>query len=192
MLFQPGKPRSPSVLSIALAAAGLMLTVAGCSHVSPLGPDPAATMPPRHLGSPIILQAMRGQPVTPAGGCPASSVALSGPDGPTGQCYRKLGTPVTITSAAVSSFQPRNPKDPQASPPAGSGLLITLPAAGRAGLTAVTTKAYDSHGYLDISVAGKTWAILEALGPLTDGQLTLDLPSRNLALQLQHTLVPPS
>ncbi len=156
MLFQPGEPRSPSVLAIALAAAGLTLTVAGCSHVSPLGPDPAAAMPPHHLVSPIILQAMLGQPVTPAGGCPASSVALSGPGGgPTGQCYRKLGTPVTITSAAVSSFQPRNPKDPQASPPAGSGLLITLPAAGRAGRTAVTTKAYDSHGYLDISVAGR-------------------------------------
>jgi hypothetical protein len=48
MPFQPS-PRLSSVLASVLAA-GVMLTVAGCSHLTPLGPDPAATMPqPHHL-----------------------------------------------------------------------------------------------------------------------------------------------
>ena len=43
-----------------------------CSHLTPLGPDPAATMPqPHHLRSPFVLQDMRIQPPAPAGGCPA-------------------------------------------------------------------------------------------------------------------------
>ena len=74
-------PRRPlSVLASTLAAAGLMLAAAGCSHVTPLGPDPApASLPPaRDLGSPITGQVMRPQPATPAGQCPAGSVALFG------------------------------------------------------------------------------------------------------------------
>ena len=63
MPFQP-PPRTSSVLASMRAAAGLMLTVGSCSHVTPMGPHPtASTMPPsRHLGSPIILQVMRSQP----------------------------------------------------------------------------------------------------------------------------------
>jgi hypothetical protein len=60
MPFQrPARPLS--VLASALAAAGLMLAVAGCSHITPLGPDPApVSLPPaRDLGSPIIVQVMR-------------------------------------------------------------------------------------------------------------------------------------
>src|ERR1700722_17473 len=131
-------PRPLSVLASALAAAGLMLAVAGCSHVTPLGPGPApVSLPPaRDLGSPIVVQVMRSQPPTPAGECPAGSIALFGsepnvlraaaassrpvqagtgstatlaptatpPVPPAGvACYRPVGTPVTITSAAVSS-----------------------------------------------------------------------------------------
>ncbi len=48
----PFPPRPSSVLASMLAAAGLMLTVGSCSHVTPIGPDrTATTMPPsRHLG----------------------------------------------------------------------------------------------------------------------------------------------
>ena len=82
------RPCVSSVLTSVLAA-GLMLTVASCSHITPIGPG--ATMPqPRHLRSPFVLEAMRVQPSSPAGGCPAASVALSG--GP-GQCYRELRHP---------------------------------------------------------------------------------------------------
>ena len=66
-------PRPLSVLASALAAAGVVLAVAGCSHITPLGPDPApVSLPPaRDLGSPIIMQVMRSQPPTPTGRCPA-------------------------------------------------------------------------------------------------------------------------
>src|SRR6185295_17915879 len=66
MPFQP-PPRPAPVLASVLAA-GLMLTAASCSHLTPLGP---AAPQPHHLRSPIVLQAMRVQNPTPAGGCPA-------------------------------------------------------------------------------------------------------------------------
>jgi len=79
MPFQ-GPPRPLSVLACALAAAGLVLAVAGCSHITPLGPDgaPASLPPARHLESPIIVQVMRSQPPTPTGQCPTGSVDLFG------------------------------------------------------------------------------------------------------------------
>jgi hypothetical protein len=151
--------------------------------VTPLGPD--APPRPSHLASPIILQAVLSKPATPAGGCPAGWVTLSGPAAQ-GACFRDLGKPVTITSAAVSSYQPGN-----TAPPGSSGLLIFLTAAGRAALTAVTTTAYDSQGSLDVSVAGKTWSCPEVMQPVTGGRIPIVLPT-NQALQLQHVLVPPS
>lgn len=73
-------PRPLFVLASALAAAGIVLVVAGCGHITPLGPDsaPASLPPARHLGSPIIMQVMRSMPPTPTGGCPAGSVDLFG------------------------------------------------------------------------------------------------------------------
>jgi hypothetical protein len=189
-------PRSSSVLAGALAAIGLALAlaVAGCSHVTPLGPTPAATiLPPRQLGSPIVLQAMLGKPGTPPGGpCPTGYVVLTGPAaaGNTGLCYSKLGAPVTFTSAGVAQYQPRNSSGQPAGPPGSSGLMINLPAADRSALTAITTKAYQAKGYVDITVGGRTWGIEEAMAPLTGGQFALSLPSGKLALQLQHLLDP--
>jgi hypothetical protein len=68
-------------LASALAAAGAVLTAAGCSSgVAPLGPDPApVNLPAPHpLRSQIIMQVMRGRPPTPAGRCPAGTFALFG------------------------------------------------------------------------------------------------------------------
>ncbi len=181
MPTQP-RPRPSSVLASVLAA-GLMLTVASCSHITPIGP--AATTPqPRHLRSPFVLEALRIQPATPAGGCPAGSVALSG--GP-GQCYRKTGTPVTITSAAVSSHLPTPPPG-QATPQ--YGFIITVPAADQAALTAVTTTAADAHGYLSISVAGRTWLLPRVMAPFTSPHFEIAFASRNQVLQLHRLLVP--
>jgi hypothetical protein len=176
-----------SVLASVLAA-GLMLTVASCTnHITPIGPDgAAATRQPHHLRSPFVLEAMRIQPSTSAGGCPAGSVALSG--GP-GQCYRKLGSPVTITSAAVSSHLPTPPPG-QAKGPAPHGLVITVPAADLAALTEVTTTAADAHGYLSISVANRTWLLPRVLQPFTSPHFEIAFPSRNQTLQLQRMLVP--
>ena len=139
---------------------------------------------PHHLRSPFVLEAVRIQPSTPAAGCPARSVALSG--GP-GQCYRKLGTPVTITSAAVSSHLP--------TPPPGQetpqyGFIITVPAADQAALTAVTTTAADAHGYLSISIAGRTWLLPRVIRPFTSPHFEIAFPSRNQVFQLHRLLVP--
>jgi hypothetical protein len=185
MPLQP-RPRTSSVLASMLAAAGLMLTVGSCNHVTPLGPDPTASiMPPsRHLGSPIILQVMRSQPATATGKCPAGYVALYAP-GSAGTCYRKLGTPVTITSAAVSSVSSHGQ-------PALYGFIVAVPAADVAAVTAVIKQAYDARGALAVNVVGKTWSAPQVLQPFPGRQFQIALPSRTQALQLYRILVPPS
>src|SRR5580704_7703870 len=186
MPFQ--RPTRPlSVLASALAAAGLMLTAAGCSNITPLGPDPApVSLPPaRDLGSPIIMQVMRSQPVTPAGQCPAGSVALFGsepnvprvvsvavpvqgstatpaplatpatPPAPgTGvACYLPVGSPVTVTSAAITAVT----SYPQQTGPAAYGFVVAFPTTDIAALTEAINQAYASGDALGMSVAGKLW-----------------------------------
>jgi hypothetical protein len=199
MPFQP--PRLPSALASVLAAAGIVLAVASCAgHITPLGPDQAATMPqPHHLRSPLILQDMRTQPPAPVGGCLAGWVALRGS---AGMCYRKTGTPVTITSAAVSpvsSFRPPTPQGQQAIP-VQYGFWITLPAADVPALATVIPTASGSPGpptarvvtpgtaIPAVSVAGRTWVLVGFSTRLTDRELEVFLPSRDQALQLQRML----
>ena len=110
------RPRLPSALASVLAAAGIVLTVASCAgHITPLGPDQAATMPqPHHLRSPFVLQVMRVPSPAPVGSCPAGYVTLPGGGSP-GMCYRATGTSVMITSAAVSPVSPFQPPPPPGS-----------------------------------------------------------------------------
>jgi len=199
-------PRPWPGLASVLAAAGIALAIASCSHITPLGPDPAATMrQPHHLPSPLILQDMRTQgQVSPPGGCAAGWVTLSGEPGQPGQCYRKTGTPVTITSAAVSpvvSFRPPPPPGQQA-PPVQYGFSITVPAADVPALAAVLPTGSGPPGppsasavssatpIPTVSVAGRTWVLLGYAAPSAGGQFDVMLPSRNQALQLHHLLVP--
>jgi hypothetical protein len=187
MPFHP-LPRLASVLAGVLAA-GLMLAVASCGHLSPLGPDPAATMPqPHQLRSPLVLQAMLVRQPTPAGACPAGYVTLPGAN--PGTCYRKTGTPVTITSAAASPVSPQPANAPAGQPPGPTsyGFTITLPAADVPALTAVTATAADANGAMTISIAGKTWALPLVEQPFTSQQLMIPLPSMSQALQLQRLL----
>ena len=185
------RPHPASVLA-GLLAAGLMLTVAGCGQLTPLGPDAAATAPPPSpLRSPIVLQAMSVQPPAPAGGCPARFTMISVPGNP-GECVRPLDSPVTITSAAVSavsSFQPRTPSGQVAPGPPLYQIMITLPAADVAAATAVVTTAYDSQGGVDFSVAGRSWGLPKVFKPFRSQQLSIALPSKNQALQLHGLLV---
>jgi len=174
-----------------LAAAGIALAVTSCSDVTPLGPDPAATMPqPHHLRSPFALEPLRARAATPAGGCPAGYLKLPGDN--VSQCYRKFGTPVTFTSAAVSPVSrlpgPTPPPGQQAGP-AQYGFTITLPAGAVPALTAVTTTAYQARGSLAISVAGQTWVLPMVAGPFAGQQFQIPLP-RSQALQLHRLLVP--
>jgi len=200
MPFQP-LPRPPAVAASVLAA-GLMLTVGGCSHLTPLGPDAAATMPqPHHLRSPLTLQAMRMQQPAPVGGCPAGDVTLPGGGNPS-TCYRTTGTRVTITSAAVSLVSPLQPPPPpgQQAVPVQYVFWITLPAADAPALTAVTTTVtgpQPSQGppiasaattALTISVAGHTWVLVGFATRFAGREFEVALPSRNQALQLQRTL----
>jgi hypothetical protein len=200
-------PRPRPVLAGVLAAAGLLLAAAGCTgHITPLGPDQAATIPqPHHLRSPLILQDMRTQGlvgrVGQPGGCPAGWVTLSGGPGP---CYRKTGTPVMITSAAVSpvfSFRPPPPPGqravrlqygfsitvPAADVPALAGVLPAAP--GRPGPPAASV-ANSATPIPSISVAGRTWILAGFAAPSADGEFDVTLPSRNQALQLHRLLVP--
>jgi hypothetical protein len=193
------RPRLPSALASVLAAAGIALAVASCTgHITPLGPDPAAALPqPHHLRSPLILQDMHTQGlVPPPGGCPAGWVTLSG------GCYRKTGTPVTITSAAVSPVFPFQPPPPpgQQAPPVQYGFWITLPAADAPALAAVIPEASGPPGpptasavtpataIPAISVAGRTWILQGYATRFAGRQLEVTLPSRNQALQLQRML----
>ncbi len=227
-------PRPLSVLASALAAAGIVLAIAGCSHITPLGPDPSPVSlpPPRPLGSPITMQVMRSQPPTATGRCPAGSVDLFGlepnvpraavssrPVGslhpvhtriiqgstatpaPTATpitppapgagvaCYRPVGTPVTITSAAISSVTtfPHQPG------PAFYGFVVAFPVADVAALTAVIRQAYDSGDAVGMSVAGKLWQapqVRRRFIALRAEQI--NLLSRTQAFQLYRLLAPSS
>jgi hypothetical protein len=182
--MERGSGRRPAGAAIALAA--VALTCAGCSHVLPLRPEPAG---PRQLASAIVLQLVLGQPPSPAGNCPGGYAKLSAPaanfPGVSAACYRKVGQPVTFTSAAVTNvYQPAANQQP-----ATYGLAITLPAAEATELTAITTKAFHSRDPIAISVAGKTWAVPYTEEPLTHGQFEIAAQSKNQVLQLQHTLL---
>jgi hypothetical protein len=183
-------PRSSSILAGALAAAGLVLTMAGCSHVTPLGPDSAPSMPPqRHLASPMIVQMMRSRPPGQAGGCPAGWVTVSLPPGAAGMpCYRPAGKPVTITSAAISPVSTYRPAPGHPKAPTTYGFTVAVPAADVAAVTAVIRQAYDSRGAVGISVAGKLWQAPQALAPFPGKQFQITLLSRKQALQLRRIL----
>lgn len=215
-------PRPLSALASALAAAGLVLAVAGCSHIPPIGPDPApVSLPPaRDLGSPIIMQIMRSQPPTPTGECPAGSIALFGsePNVPraavassrpvqagTGStatptptptpatppagvaCYRPVGTPVTITSAAVSSVT-TNRNQPG---PASYEFVAAFPTADVPALTALIRQAYHSGDAVGMSVAGKLWQAPQPRRNFIALRAEqINLLSRTQAFQLYRLLVP--
>jgi hypothetical protein len=207
-----------SILASALAAACVVLAVAGCSNITPLGRDPApVSLPPaRDLGSPINMQIMRSQPPTPTGRCPAGSIALFGSEPnvlraavassrpvqagtgsaaaatptapPAGvACYRPVGTPVTIASAAVSSVT-TNRNQPG---PAWYVFVVAFPTADVAALTALIRQAYDSGDAVGMSVAGKLWQAPQPrrrFNALRAEQI--NLLSRNQAFQLYRLLVP--
>jgi hypothetical protein len=169
-----------------IALAAISLTVAGCSQALPLSQAPATQ---RHLTTAIMLQIVVSQPPhqrrVAARQVPPRSPPAAEEFPGSGQCYRRLGAPLTITSAAVRYLQ-----QPAANQqPANYGLGITVPAADRTALTAITTKAYRSRDSIATIVAGKTWSVANVPGPFT-GQFEIPAQSANQALQLQRTLIP--
>jgi hypothetical protein len=183
-------------------------------------PSPVAMLPSRHLGSPIIVQVMRLQPSTATGGCPAGWVGVSlpaggGPHTATGAvpvvpkgasappaplppsaalasitCYRPAGTPVTITSAAVSSVFTYRPPPDQAKGPDLYGFIVAVPGADVAAVTAVIRQAHDTGSAVGISVAGKLWQAPLVRHPFPGQRLQIAFLRKNQALQLYRILVP--
>jgi hypothetical protein len=198
-------PRCGSRLAgvVGLALTGLALTVTGCGNVLPLGPTPAATPTPRHLAAAIVMQPGLGQPGAPPGGCPAGSVALSGPGTPTitaasgststtsRLCFRQLGKPVTFTSAGVTLYHQLAGSEP-VQHPATWELRITLSTPEAAALTAVTAKVAGTRDQIAILIAGKTWGLPFTRQPLTNGQFAIAVHNRSQALQLQRILLQPA
>jgi hypothetical protein len=180
-------PRPLTVLASPLAAVGLVLAVAACSNVTPLGPGPApVSLPPaRDLGSPIVVQVMRSQPPTPAGQCPAGAVALFGSQPNVLRSTVASGRPVpagtgsaaapappapTAAPAGVACFLPvgrtvtitsaavSSVTTPQHQPaPASYGFVVAFPSADVAALTALIRQAYAARDAVGMSVAGKLW-----------------------------------
>jgi hypothetical protein len=155
-------PRPASVLASVLAAAGLVLAVAGCSNITPLGPDPApVNLPPvRNLGSPISMQIMRSQFPTPTGQCPAGSVALFGsqpnvPRAVAGPVHRQLqGSPATPA-----------PTPTPATPPAPlAGVACYLPV----GRPVTITYAAVSSVTADRNQPGPAWYVFVVAFPTAD------------------------
>ena len=125
--------------------------------------------------------------VTPAAPAPATSGGL-----PTGvACYRPVGTPVTITSAAVSAVATYPPPTDEPTGPATYGFVVAFPGADVATLTALIRQAYAAGDALGMSVAGKLWQAPQPRTKVTALRAEqITLLSRNQAVQLYRLLVP--
>jgi hypothetical protein len=68
--------------------------------------------------------------------------------------------------------------------------VITLAAGNVPALTAVTTTAYDSQGYLDVSVDGRARVLARVTQSFASPHFEIPAPGKNQARQLQRILVP--
>jgi hypothetical protein len=187
----------------ALALAGVVLAVAGCSAALPLGPAPAPTPALSRLASAIVMQPGVSDPGAPVSKCPAGTVALSGPgaiygppggtspvssaSSPSGVCFRLLGKPVTFTSAGVDVYeQPAGSQPVQH--PASWQVQVYLTAAEAVELEAITTKLAGTQDQMAVIIGGQTWDMPITLKPLTGGEFGISADSKNQALQIQRLL----
>jgi hypothetical protein len=132
-----------------------------------------------------VRQVVRGSTATPAAppsAPPAPSAGVA--------CYRPAGSPVTITSAAVSSVATYRPPPTEPKGPATYGFVIAFPAADVSAVTAAIRHAYDARDAVGFSVAGKLWQAPQVLRPFSGRGIQITLLSRDQALQLHRLLVP--
>jgi hypothetical protein len=170
----------------AAAIAVSVLAAAGCTGGRPSNPVSSVPAPQiRPLGSAIILEPLVSRMrVPPAPGqvgrftCRPGFAFLPGPGANPTLCYRQIGKPVTITSAAVFSIEDL---------PQNWGLAITVPPGDRAALAAVSTRAVGHQ--LAIIVAGKAWAIVYGQTPLTHGRFEILGLTRTGVSALRRMLV---
>lgn len=69
--------------------------------------------------------------------------------------------------------------------------MVGVPTAQVPAVTALITRAYDSHDALGVSAGGKLWEALQVSQPFSGQQLQIALLSKNQALQLYRLLIPP-
>jgi hypothetical protein len=157
-------PRPLSVLASALAA-GIVLAVAGCSNITPLGPDPApVNLPPaRSLGSPIVMQIMRSQFPSPTGGCPAGSIDLFGsqPNVPRAVVVRKRLVHVRYVKGSAATPIPTPTATPTA-PPAGVACYLPV------GRPVTITSAAVSSVTTNRNQPGPAWYAFVVAFPAAD------------------------
>jgi hypothetical protein len=150
--------------------------------VALFGSDPDV---PRTVVQAVPVHSQLIQGSTTATPTPAPAATPVAPPGVA--CFRPVGTPVTITSAAVSSVT-TSQNQPG---PAWYVFVVAFPAADVPALTALIRQAYDSGDALGMSVAGKLWQapqIRRKFNALRAEQI--NLLSRTQAVQLYRLLVP--
>jgi hypothetical protein len=138
------KPVTGQACLMLAALAGVVLAVAGCSHVTPLGPDPVSLPPARDLGSPISMQIMRSQPPTPTGQCPAGSIALFGSE--PNVLRTSVAGPVTVGPAGQGSTAAPSPLPrPTAPPGPAAGVACYRPVGTSVTITSAAVSAVTTN-----------------------------------------------
>jgi hypothetical protein len=116
---------------------------------------------------------------------PTAATAPATPNPAGVACFQPAGSPVTITSAAVSSVASFRYQ----AGPVTYGFLVAIPADFVQSVTAVIKHAYDSRDAVGISVAGKLWQAPHVVKPFVGQQIQIVLLSKSQAVQLHHLLV---
>jgi hypothetical protein len=141
---------------------------------------------------PNVLRAAVGQAQPAPVGTGSPVLPTPSPAAPPGPlagvaCYRPIGTPVTITSAAVSSVTTNRS---QPGPP-WYEFVVAFPAANVPALTALIRQAYAAGNSIGLSVAGKLWQAPQPRSKFNALRAEqINLMSRNQAFQLYRLLVP--
>ena len=150
--------------------------------IQPYGPRVAVGQP---VAAPVPVDAQLIQ-ASPATETPTRAATPATPP-PGVACYRPVGSPVTITSAAVSSVA----TDRNHPGTAWYGFVVAFPAADVAALTALIRRANDSGDAVGMSVAGKLWQAPQPRRTFIALRAEqINLLSRTQAIQLYRLLIP--
>lgn len=190
-------PLGPDAAQVSLPPARdlrspIIMQVMRSQPPTPAGRCPAGSVDLFGSEPNVLRAAVAAVPAQPVQGNTATAPPAANPAAPPPPpvgvaCYRPVGTPVTITSAAVSSVT----TDRNHPGPASYGFVVAFPAADVPALTALIRQAYDSGDALGMSVAGRLWQSPQPrreFNALRAEQI--NLLSMTQAVQLYRLLVP--
>jgi hypothetical protein len=121
---------------------------------------------------------------------PAATPATNPPVSVGVACYVPVGSPVTITYAAVSSVATYPAPASAPNEPATYGFSVAFPIGDVAAVSAVTKQAYDSGDAIGMTVDGKLWQAPQPRRPSEGRGAQIVLLSKSQAVQLHRLLVP--